>query len=99
LNNEFHLTFYRASGRERLCTYINDLMNAVEPYIHLYLDLPGQLISAHTEHGPLLVAARNGDSALCEQITEAHLRRAAEVIVDMVDSNVLDNTSAILQKS
>lgn len=90
LNNEFHLTFYRASGRDRLCTYINDLMNAVEPYIHLYLDLPGQLISTHTEHGPLLAAARNGDGALCEEITQAHLRRAAEVIIEMADPNLLD---------
>ncbi len=91
LNNEFHLTFYKASGRERLCTYINDLINAVEPYIHLYLDLPGKLISAHTEHGALLAAVRNRDSERCEQITQEHLLRAAEVIIDLVDNQGIED--------
>lgn len=84
LNNTFHLTLYAASGHKRLYGLIRDLMTSVEPYIRSFLDVPGKLLDTHSEHERILEAARSRDGKRCEQETQAHLARAAEIILTLV---------------
>lgn len=84
LNDEFHLTLYRASERPRLCGLISDLMATIQPYARLYVDRPDRLADTHADHHLLLQAAAARDPERCEAIAQLHLRRAAEIIVDMV---------------
>jgi DNA-binding GntR family transcriptional regulator len=82
-NNRFHFILYEASGRKRLCVLINDLIHAVDPYIRLFLRLPGKLANTHSDHFALLDAAQRHDSIGCETITREHLRRSADIIVEL----------------
>ncbi|MDP9222386.1 MAG: GntR family transcriptional regulator [Actinomycetota bacterium] len=86
LNNELHMTLYRASKRERLLGMIAELMNALQPYIILNLDLHGHLAELNAEHQALVRAAARRDAELCESLTMEHLRAAAELIASVVAS-------------
>jgi DNA-binding GntR family transcriptional regulator len=84
LNQAFHLAIYSASRRPQLIAMTRDLMEAVHPYIRLFVSDPGHLRDTHSDHEPLLAAlrARNADSA--EQITQDHLRRAGAIVARLV---------------
>ena len=83
LNDQFHMTLYRASGSERLCGLIADLMGAIRPYVRLFLDLPGHLTDTHADHALILGAAKARDVARAELLTKEHLRRAADTLVEL----------------
>ena len=83
LNNEFHLTLYRASGRSRLCTAIQDMMNALLSYMRMQVSLPPAEMGTHEGHGAILDAAVAHDGERCAELTEAHLRLGAGVILRM----------------
>lgn len=83
LNNEFHLTLYRASGRSRLCTAIQDMMNSLLPYMRMQVSLPPAERDTHEGHRAILDAAAAHDGSRCAELTEAHLRLGAGVILRM----------------
>jgi len=84
LNNEFHLTLYRASERTRLCEMISELINVSEPYNRLFLDQPGTVVGNNADHDLLLAAARSRDGEECAAITRRHLQHATEYITVLV---------------
>jgi DNA-binding GntR family transcriptional regulator len=84
LNDEFHLTLYRASGRERICRLIADLLSTLRPYSRQYLRLPDRLVEANEEHQPILDAARSGQSGVLQSLTRQHRLQAAAVMVNEI---------------
>jgi DNA-binding GntR family transcriptional regulator len=82
-HDEFHMTVYRASGRNRLCRQIGELTNVVEPHIRLFLNTPGLLRETHREHHGILAAAEEGDAVGCAELIRKHLRNAGEQIVQL----------------
>ena len=84
LNNEFHLILYRASERMRLCQLIEELIHEVEPYIRLFLDVPGTVSENNADHRLLLAAARRRDGDECAAITRRHLQHASELVAVLV---------------
>ena len=83
-NQEFHLSIYAASGRSRLLSLIRELMEAVHPYIKVFVTNPDRLRDTNADHGPLLAALKAGDAIEAERITQEHLRRAAQIIATFV---------------
>jgi DNA-binding GntR family transcriptional regulator len=81
LNNEFHMVLYGASRRERLCRMIGELTNVVEPYIRLFLNVPGMLRETHEDHRLILAAAERHKSQECAMVVRQHLEGSSELIV------------------
>jgi DNA-binding GntR family transcriptional regulator len=81
LNNDFHMVLYMASRRERLCKMIGEMTNVVEPYIRLFLNVPGMLRETHRDHHVILAAAERRDGQECALLVRQHLEGASELIV------------------
>lgn len=83
-NQMFHLSIYAASGRSRLISMTRELMEAVHPYIRIFVTNPERLRDTNADHAPLLEALRAGDADEAERITQEHLQRAAVIIATFV---------------
>jgi DNA-binding GntR family transcriptional regulator len=84
LNSTFHVTFYEASERPRLCRIIGELTNVVEPYIRVFLDVPGVLRGSNDAHHLILNAARRHDGAECANVLQRLLEASKELIPALV---------------
>lgn len=75
MNNDFHMTLYRASGMTQLCSLIESIRAASSVYIHMFL---AHLPAMHTddEHAAILEACKSGDVQQAQQALTAHLRHA-----------------------
>lgn len=75
MNNDFHMTLYRASGMPQLCSLIESIRAASSVYIHMFL---AHLPAMHTddEHLAILEACKTGDVKRAQEALSAHLRHA-----------------------
>jgi DNA-binding GntR family transcriptional regulator len=88
MNSTFHVTFYAASERPRLCRIIGDLTNVVEPYIRMFLDEPGVLRGSNEAHHRILDAARRHDGDECAEILWHLLQASRELIPELVARSI-----------
>jgi DNA-binding GntR family transcriptional regulator len=87
LNNEFHLTLYRASGHSRLCASIVELMDSLQPYVRMHLSLPDKLMATDSGHGPIFDAARKRNAEHCADLTVEHLKAGAAIVTDLLSQS------------
>jgi DNA-binding GntR family transcriptional regulator len=87
LNDEFHMTLYRASGMNQLCDLIDDLTIRVLPYVHLYISSPEILEKTHPDHPLLYEAVAARDEVLAEEITRRHLRPGLREFMDLASES------------
>jgi DNA-binding GntR family transcriptional regulator len=92
LNYEFHDTLYRASGRKRLCTLIDNLRVSSSAYVyhsHYMSTLDEAERDAYhrrlsEEHQEILAACRARDLERLGRAVRAHLEHTAEAIVGSI---------------
>lgn len=87
LNDEFHMTLYRASGMNQLCDMINDLTVRVLPYVHLYISSPETLERTHPDHPLLYEAVAARDEVLAEEITRRHLQPGLREFLELASES------------
>jgi len=77
LNQQFHLTLYKLSGRIRLLTMIEELRNASNAYLHLYAatDIPRDAQRLDAEHREILAACQEGDPLRAANAVRHHLQQ------------------------
>ncbi len=73
LNNRFHATLYRPSGRRHLLRVIQSLRHAVEPYLRLYLLALHRFDTAQAQHQGILDAYAQRDVTRARMELRRHL--------------------------
>lgn len=83
LNNDFHMTLYRAGSQPEMVELIQRLRNKVAPYNRMYMDvdLARNKAAAWDEHRRIYEACRAKDPQLAKAETEKHLDRVLQCIV------------------
>lgn len=75
LNNRFHMTIYRASGMNQLCSIIESIRSASSVYIHMFV-AHQQAARTDDEHEEILEACKAGDVSRAQRAISAHLGHA-----------------------
>lgn len=82
LNNDFHMTLYRAFPQPATIDLIQRLRNKVAPYNRMYLDLAGSnKATAWDDHRRIYEACRAKDPEQAKYETERHLDKVLKTIV------------------
>ncbi|MEL7463048.1 MAG: GntR family transcriptional regulator [Pseudomonadota bacterium] len=84
LNQAFHMTLYRPSGRARLLAQVDALFNAADRYLCIAKSPPGQREKSDREHEALLEACRLRDVDGAAAVLLAHIGDARGVF-EMLD--------------
>jgi DNA-binding GntR family transcriptional regulator len=83
-NNEFHCSIYGTAERPHLLATIRQLMDRVEPYIRLYLEIPDHFSQSIEEHERIWQAFVDGDQEASEQLIQEHLEKAGKIMEVML---------------
>lgn len=86
LNQEFHLSMYRAAGSPRLLHLIEGLWTAVEPYLRLFVSKTASLEVAQHQHRQMVQELREGNLVALEALLRDHLESTAIVIVTALEA-------------
>lgn len=81
LNRKFHTGIYSAAEEGRLLELINNHLDQAEVYRRIFVNLD-HCREEMVNHREMLVALRNHDPVLAEQLTRHHLRKTAEKLTD-----------------
>ncbi len=82
LDNQFHDTFLRACGNEKLCVLIHHLVQQFERFRITALALPGRMRDSVKQHNEIIEAFKNGETALVENLVRANAERGRDVLVE-----------------
>lgn len=77
LNWQFHETLYRASGKPKLLTLIQNMHNNVERYMRLYLSTMNYQPKSQEEHSRLLNACIQRDVKAAQELLRRHMMDAS----------------------
>jgi DNA-binding GntR family transcriptional regulator len=78
LNDEFHLTLYACAHRPHLSSLIENLRDASNPYIYMFVANRKPSDQANGEHQDILDACVRGDTDAAQQAIRDHLRHASQ---------------------
>lgn len=85
LNDQFHLTIYRASGRPLLFEVISGLWDKALRYRIRSVRLPGRDIQALNEHKEIMQALRNRLVPAAVRAMRTHIRRHLDALEPVFD--------------
>jgi len=77
LNWRFHETLYRASGRPKLLSLIQNMHNNIERYMRLYLSTMNYQAKSQEEHRQLLNACAQRDIKAAQALLRKHMADAS----------------------
>jgi DNA-binding GntR family transcriptional regulator len=77
MNNEFHLRLYAHADRPHLSSLIENLRDATNPYIYMFVANRKPTDQANDEHQAILDACISGDTAAAQQAIRDHLRHTS----------------------
>ena len=80
----FHRAIWHLSGNTRLARFLDNLGGQLRFASGSSSSVPGRIADAMDEHAAIMAAIAAGDSALAEQLSRAHVRRAAEAFGGVV---------------
>ena len=80
LDRAFHLLLYRASGRPRLVTIIEQLRANTGRYSRAFLQMADQRAVMQSEHHALLQSCERGDTDAATDILERHLLHSCAMV-------------------
>lgn len=87
LNNDFHMTLYRAAPQPVMNDLIQRLRNKVAPYNRIYMDLAaGSKAAAWDDHRRIFEACRSQDPKLAKDETQRHLDRVLKALVKEMEN-------------
>ncbi len=84
LDNQFHDTFLRACGNEKLCVLVHHLVQQFERFRFTALALPGRMRDSVKQHNGIIEAFKNVDTSLVETLVRANAERGRDVLVEEI---------------
>ncbi len=80
-NATFHALVYSRADRPRMVALTEQLRRLTDRYLHLHLDVIGDVDHLHTEHRRILDAVRRGDPFEVAELTRLHLETSHDFIL------------------
>ncbi|MDA5147044.1 GntR family transcriptional regulator [Streptomyces sp. AD681] len=80
----FHRAIWHMSGNARLSQFLDNLGGQLRFASGSSSSVPGRIPEALDEHAAIMAAIAAGDAALAEELSRAHVRRAAEAFGGVV---------------
>jgi DNA-binding GntR family transcriptional regulator len=84
LDAQFHGTFLKACGNEKLLALVNHLVQQFERFRITALSLPGRMKDSVGQHLAIIEAFKKGDTALVETLVRANAERGRDVLVEEI---------------
>jgi len=84
LDNQFHDTFLKACGNDKLCTLVHNLVQQFERFRVTALSLPGRMKDSVGQHDDIIQAFKDSDAALVETLVRANAEKGRDVLVDEI---------------
>jgi len=83
-DNQFHDTFLKACGNDKLCALVHSLVQQFERFRVTALSLPGRMKDSVSQHWEIIKAFKNSDAALVETLVRANGEKGRDVLVDEI---------------
>ena len=80
-NARFHALVYERADRPRMVALTEQLRRLTDRYVHLHLDVIGDVDHLHREHRQILAAVRAGDPREVAELTRLHLATSHDFIL------------------
>lgn len=84
LDNQFHDTFLKACGNEKLFNLIHHLVQQFERFRITGMSLPGRMLDSVRQHGEIVEAFSKRDSSLVEGLVRANAERGRDILVEEI---------------
>lgn len=84
LDNQFHDTFLKACGNEKLCVLVHQLVQQFERFRITALSLPGRMKESVKQHNDIIKAFRNGNSDLVEMLVRGNAEKGGSTLVEEI---------------
>ncbi|MBI5598107.1 MAG: GntR family transcriptional regulator [Deltaproteobacteria bacterium] len=81
LDNQFHETFLRACGNDKLSTLAHQIVQQFERFRITALSLPGRMSTSVKQHDEIVSAFIHRDGARVEELVRANAERSADILV------------------
>ncbi|MFQ5736392.1 MAG: GntR family transcriptional regulator [Thermodesulfobacteriota bacterium] len=82
LDNQFHDTFLKACGNEKLCVLVYNLVQQFERFRVTALSVPGRMAGSVRQHREIIEAFRESDAALVETLVRANAEKSGHILVE-----------------
>lgn len=82
LDHQFHGTFLKACGNDKLCALIYGLIQQFERFRITAMSLPGRMRDSVRQHGEIIEAFRSGDIERVESLVKANAERGRDTLVE-----------------
>ena len=80
-NGRFHALVFCRADRPRMVVLTEQLRRLTDRYLHLHLDVIGDVDHLHVEHRRILAAVRRGDPSEVAELTRLHLETSHDFIL------------------
>jgi DNA-binding GntR family transcriptional regulator len=84
LDNQFHDTFLKACGNDKLFTLIHHLVQQFERFRITALSLPGRMQESLTQHKEIIEAFEKSEADLVETLVMANADKGRDVLVEEI---------------
>ncbi len=84
LDNDFHDTFLKGSGNEKLYALVHSLVQQFERFRVTALSLPGRMRESLSQHRDIIEAFKNSEAELVETLVRANAEKGRDVLVDEI---------------
>lgn len=81
---QFHDTFLKACGNEKLFILIHQLVQQFERFRITAMSLPGRMQDSVKQHEEIVSAFKRGDAVLVESLVKANAERGRDVLVEEI---------------
>lgn len=82
LDHQFHDTFLKACGNDKLCALIHHLVQQFERFRITAMALPGRMNDSVKQHHEIIEAFKAGDTGLVENLVRANAERGRDTLVE-----------------
>jgi DNA-binding GntR family transcriptional regulator len=96
LDNQFHDTFLKAAGNEKLCKLVRQLVQQFERFRITSMSLPGRMKDSVKQHAGIIDAFRNNDAELVETLVRANAERVGSSLVEEIHKDKVKNGTSQL---
>lgn len=83
-DNQFHETFLKACGNEKLCTMVHSLVQQFERFRITALSLPGRMQESLHQHEEIIDAFKKSNAATVERLVRANAEKGRDVLVEEI---------------
>jgi DNA-binding GntR family transcriptional regulator len=88
-DDQFHDTFLKACGNDKLCTLVHQLVQQFERFRVTALTLEGRMDVSVKQHAEIISAFKKGDAELVEKLVMANAEMSSEFLVREISKQKL----------